>query len=142
MELDPQLQGALVSLGLIILGGLGAGVLWLGKQLPNWVSRAMEVRLAVMEKSITANTALTEATHEKVNGNLIRAKNEATKYRLMYERLERLLQELNKIPEARPFIDQAANARREIEYDAEFDQLKSRLLEGEAPPMLEEPMEN
>lgn len=131
--MDPQLYAALLVLGLGLLTGFTGLVAWLFKQLPGWISRAVEARLHTIESGLAENTRLTEQARNASNGRLAAAINEAQKYRTIAERYKRLMQELNKIEAARPLMDQAAQAMRAVELDANWSAFEDRLMHKEEP---------
>jgi UDP-N-acetylglucosamine:LPS N-acetylglucosamine transferase len=128
---QPSIDVAIAGLFITAITSLGAAIVWLGTQLPGWIKRAVEANLKRLETNLAANTALTVEARDLSNGKLTAAINDAQKYRSAYERYERLVRELNKIEAARPYLDQAAQAMRSVEFDASWAELQAKLLSQE-----------
>lgn len=124
ITVDLAVAGLLVT----AITALSAAIVWLGSQLPGWIKRAVEANLKRLEANLAQNTALTTEARDLSNGKLSATLNEVQKYRSSYERYARLVRELNKIEAARPYLDQAAQAMRAVEFDTNWNALQAKLL--------------
>ena len=123
--LDSALLGLVIALVSAVIAMLG----WAGKVIPGWITRLVELRFRGMETELAENTELTTKTYTAANGKLAAALNDSQKWRSIAERYSRLMHELNKIEEARPFMDRAAQNLRAVEYDASWTAFETKLFE-------------
>jgi uncharacterized membrane protein len=123
--MTPEIQGALVALIVTIIGSIGGLVVYLAKEAPNWVHRAMEVQLVRMEAALAENTAITTETRTLSNGRLTSLQDALDALRVALddereqrERLERIIAAVNEHPASRACLDEVVQRLRK-ESDTE-----------------------
>jgi hypothetical protein len=122
--MNEQIVAALVILVIAILTGLtGFVTVWFQA-----LTKKLQVTTETIETKLDANTELTTQSRDLSNGRLTAALNQITKYRLLYERYERIIREMNTDPASRAFVDAAADRIRTVEFDREWAALQNRLV--------------
>jgi flagellar biosynthesis component FlhA len=118
--MTPELQATAYALLTLVLTGLTL----FGKT-------AIQRLQAELEK----NTHLTKQVEAQTNGELAKARNQAQKAMAAYYRsckVQReqawLIEQLQRTEEGRALIDRVMQARRSVVYDADYDELMTRLL--------------
>jgi sensor domain CHASE-containing protein len=122
MDLDPQITAALVSLALIVIGGIGTLV----KVLIDRIT-AENQRIA---KKVDENTAITQKVEAQTNGELARTRNLAQRLQLERDAYRDMVRFVNARPDGRAILTEYADRRRVRVRDAELD----ALLSAAAPP--------
>lgn len=129
--MDSQITGALTVLALGLIASIGL----VATALANYLKRRFEV----MTKRLDENTELTIEARDLSNGRLgeALAKVDAALAQLEAARKQAaffraILDEMQAYPEARAFINKAAEAVRERQHDPHTKAL-ARLLDGETP---------
>jgi hypothetical protein len=113
--LPPEISAALVALALAALVGL-----------TEIVRRLVKVAIAKLE----ANTVITKQVATQTNGQIVEARQQAAKYRILAERYRWILREVNADAEGRAVVDRVMQKHRTVVHDADFEALERRLTEA------------
>jgi sensor domain CHASE-containing protein len=116
-QLDPQITAGLVSLALVVIGGIGTLV----KVLIDRIA-AENQRIA---RKVDENTAITQKVEKQTNGELARARNLAQRLQLERDAYRDMVRFVNARPDGRAILTEYADRRRVRVRDAELDALLS-----------------
>ena len=135
-QIDAATQAQIwLAIGSIILAFVGAvgAVITMSVGYLRKKFALMEAQLDTQLRALEANTEITQNVEKATNGNLIRYRNEAQKYRLLAERYRRIVKLINATEAGRKLIDQVMQGERHEAADPAFDELERRLMEPPSP---------
>jgi sensor domain CHASE-containing protein len=115
MNLDPQITAALISLALVVIGGIGTIVKVIVDRLA-----ADNARIA---KKVDENTKITEKVEKQTNGELAKTRDLATRLQLERDAYRDMVRYVNSRPDGRAILLEYADRRKVRVADAELEAL-------------------